>query len=141
MNGKPGTRAELAALEHAEGLERASGCDDQADKLASLRAKLTAPFKPRPELPDVRLIETALGVVKLPDTATAPYFAGLARKALAVGATVDQALEMAPWLAQQPWARGFTVTNVLAGWPSYLARARANKGPIDEGARPDYRPG
>lgn len=141
MNGKPGTRGEVAALDHAIGLERASGCDAQADALTSLRDKLTAPFRPKPTLPDPRAIQAALGVLTM--TATEASWHQIAQKAAKVGATVADAAVIAPWLATQAWAADFTVDRVLSGWPSYLARARAweARGKSEsEGARRDFDP-
>lgn len=141
MNGKPGTRAELAALDHAIGLERVSGLDQEADLLESLRAKLTAPYKPKPDLPDVAAIELALGGLRITQSET--YTAMLGRKAAKVGATVEDAKVIGPWLRAQPWGRDMTVDRVLAGWPSYLARARAaaQRTPDDGATRRDFDPG
>lgn len=144
MNGRPGTKAELAMLAKAAGLVDV-WCDEaEGDLLRSLHAKLTAPFKPRPDLPDIRAIDRALGDGYGVLTVNAPeaWWASLARRAAAVGATVEEAKEIGPWLATQTWAKSLTVDRVIAGWPSYLARARAAKGEHDDlggefGARRD----
>lgn len=139
MNGRPGTRAELAALDHAIGLLRATMQDERVALLESLRDKLTAPFRPRPEAPPIREISEVLGGPQ-PEALDA-WWASVARKAAAVGATVEQAREIGPWLRAQSWGREMTVDRVLYGWPSYLARARAANQRTDaEPTRRDFVP-
>ncbi len=143
MFGKPGTKAELAALEYAAGRLRFDGDSVRADLLDSLRAKLTAPFKARPDLPDVRAIQEALALEMPVRSASEPWWASQARKAAAVGATVADAPLVGRWLATCGWARGMTIDRVLAGWPSYLARARAWEARgerEDTTGRRDFRP-
>jgi hypothetical protein len=137
VHGKPGTKAELAALDWAIAISEVEQ-PTMAKLLSSLRLKLCQPFRPRPDLPDVRAIEAALGG---PSVAWTPAFIGAwGRKALAAGATVEDAKVIGPWLRAQPWGRDMTVDRVLAGWPSYLARARLAQGAPGDAPRKDWIP-
>lgn len=126
MYGKPGTKAEIAALRAAIGVCEVEGLPFAAD-LATLLEKLTAPFKPRDNGPDMTAIEAVL--IKESDGAIIPVQTGpgwwstLSRRCVDRGCTLDTAELIGRWLKRQPWARGMTVDRVAASWPSFAARA------------------
>lgn len=142
MNGKPGTKAECDALAAARDHLAGLGLP-YAKHLASLHEKLTAPFKAKPELPDPFLLQDVLvaggGVIPVA-TAGAGWWSTQARRAANVGMTVADAGLVGRWLAEQPWAKNFTIDRVINGWPSYLARARkgADAEPNTGWGRPEF---
>jgi hypothetical protein len=147
VNGKPGTRAELAALAWA-----AAACadPDYLVHLESLYKKLSAPFD-RKQGPDVRAVESVLvatsagKIIPMGPETGAGWWAGLSRRSADRGVTPETAVEVGTFLSDKPWAEGMTVDRVLSGWPSYLARARAEQAKprrteTDDQPRGDYEP-
>jgi len=145
VNGKPGTKAEVAALARAAA-KAEWDADPDAEHLKTLHAKLTAPFKPRDDGPDMVKIQDILvgsgGGRIIPIVgANDAWWGTLSRRCKGRDITPETAVVVGKWLAEQPWADGMTVDRAAAGWPSYLARAR-NQRKTDAGTgRRDYDPG
>jgi hypothetical protein len=135
MKGKPGTKAELAALETAANGADIQGLDEQAKLLRSLHAKLTTP-KVRPSVVltpisriEAALVEHAMGKVLPLEGANEVTWIVLQKQFGSHGATAEDAVLVGDWMARQSWMTGTrTIDQVLKSWPSYLTRARADKG-------------
>lgn len=128
MNGKPGTRQEVAALKAAVDLVESEGLPFARD-LQALYDKLTTPFKPRKEGPDMSAVQALLvehsgGRLLEVQGANQAWWTSLSSRNVDKGMTPENVIAVAKWLGAQPWATGMTVDRVAAGWPSYLARAR-----------------
>lgn len=135
MHGRPGTKAELEALVGAATELQFMGLGKQAALLQSLHRKLTEP-RAVPSRGLGRKVQAALtgpgGGGVIPVTATDTWWAGIDRRCQALGVTEEDAAVVGRWLANQVWARDFTIDRVLAGWPSYLARARKTEKPSEQ---------
>lgn len=144
-NGKPGTRAELAALSAAAKFCAKEDLPFAAD-LKTLYDKLTTPFKPRKEGPDLlaaQAILVAVGDGRIIEVlgANTAWWQTLSNRCVDREVTPENVRLVGAWLAQQPWVNGMTIDRVMSGWPSYLARAKKEpNGAPTQRVRSDYEP-
>lgn len=121
--------------------------DSAGDKIsASLTRKLTEMAEPQAvgtsSAPlELALIEWSRG--KVVPLNSGMGYARASKTATSLGATATDCKVVGQWIARQGWLRGsLTLIDVLAKWPQWFAKARAEQGPTPpegQSAKPGFR--